>query len=92
MGTLDKGLPISGNLASLWWQVVAPALISGWTSRRFQIDLAMSNGQWAMTIKMTIITATTLSMGSGDGEILFFFFFAEAEGSVTGGPDQGTDW
>lgn len=68
MGTLDKGLPISGNLVSFWWQAVAPALISGWTNRRFQIGLAMGNGQWAMTIIMTIITAT---MGSGEREMLF---------------------
>ena len=71
MGTLDKGLPISGNLVSFWWQAVAPALISGWTNRRFQIGLAMGNdnnndnnnnsdyGLWR----------------KGDAFVLFFVFF-----------------
>ena len=87
MGTLDKGLPISGNLVSFWWQAVAPALHSGWTNRRFQIGLAMGNdnnndnnnsdyGLWR----------------KGDAYVFVFLFFSHRPKVwVTEGPAQGTE-
>ena len=74
MGTLDKGLPISGNLVSFWWQAVAPALISGWTSRRFQIDLAMGNDNTNDNNNDSNYSLWALATGD-----TFFLSFAEAE-------------